>query len=279
MTSVSAVRRLGILAAAVVVLAGGCAFFRSSKLFREPRLVFKNVALQDASLQSITLNTVWSLENPNPIGLALAEVEYALFIEGKQVVAGKPPNGLRVRAGGATDLEFPANVKFQDIAPVVQTFLTKDFASYRAQGAIGIQTPIGILKFPIVKDGQFEVPKIPAVALDVPRIASISLQGATVELPLTVTNRNSYDLPVNGFTANVLISGASVGNVSTGDLGRLGGRAARQVTLPVSVNFLQAGAAAMALRSGSGTVSLNGNLHSGGTSVPINLSQNVRFRR
>ena len=99
------------------------------------------------------------------------------------MVAGKPPNGLQIPARGKGDLVFPANVQFADVAPVLQTFLQKDYAQYRAEGRVGVQTPIGVLSFPIVHEDQFEVPKMPTVQFGAPRITNLSFTGATLDIP------------------------------------------------------------------------------------------------
>lgn len=270
-------KRLASVLVLVALGLSGCALLRSA--FKKPTFNFRNVTLADIALSGITLNTHWNLDNPNPIGLSLAEVDYALFIEGKQVVAGKPPQGLQIPAKGGTELVFPANFKFADIAPVVQTFLNQDVANYRAEGTIGVQTPIGVLRFPLSHQGQFEVPKIPAVQLASPRIANLSLTGATLEFPLTVTNRNSFELPIQGLSGALSIGGANVGTVSTGDLGALPGRGTRQLTIPLNINFASARSAATAIASGSGFVGFQGQVHSGGTALPISLGQNLAFRR
>jgi LEA14-like dessication related protein len=274
-------KKLGFLVAVLALTLSGCAFLKNffSKAFQQPTFEFKSVELADASLNSATLNLTYTLRNPNSVALSLAEVDYALFIEGKQVVAGRPPNGLSIGARRNTDITFPANVKFADIAPVVQTFLTKDVAAFRAQGNIGVQTPIGVLKFPLAKEGTFEVPKIPAVQLGTPRIANISFTGATVEFPLSVTSRNSYPLPIAGITGAMSIAGNNIGTLSTGSLGALAPRATQEVRVPITFNFASAAAAALALKQGKGNVALNGQVLSGGASLPLTLSQAVTFAR
>jgi LEA14-like dessication related protein len=163
---------------------------------------------------------------------------------------------------------------------VVEVFLTKDVAQWRAEGAIGVQTPIGILKFPLMKQGDFEVPKIPLVAFANPRVTTLSLTGATIEFPLTVTNRNTYALPINGLTGAVSIAGTNVGTLSTGDLGNFQGKGSRNVSLPVQVNFFNAaGAVVNAARGGQSNVQLNANLVSGRQQVPIRVDQLVNFLR
>lgn len=267
---------------ALVTVLPGCAaleqFLRSA--FKEPAFNFKSMALNDISLGGLTLDTIWQLDNPNNVGISLASVDYALFIDNKQVLAGAPAQGLQIAANGSTDLHFPAGIKFQDLVGVVETFLTKDTAGWRAEGGIGVQTPIGVLRFPIAKQGDFEVPKIPAVAFGNPRVTNLTLQGATVEFPLTVTNRNTYALPVNGLAGNIAIAGSNVGTISTGDLGAMQGKTAKQVSIPLQINFFSAaGAAVNAVRGGNANVQLNAQLQSGPQALPIRLDQLVNFTR
>jgi LEA14-like dessication related protein len=259
----------------------GCAALSNlfKAAFQRPELRFKTFALREISLTGAGLDTVWSLENPNPIGLSVAEIDYAFFVEGKQIVAGRPQQGLRIPAAGAADLTFPADVKFLDLAPALGTFLQKDVAAYRAEGTVGVQTPIGVLRFPLRHEGTFEVPKVPALAFQPPRLKSVGLNGAQLEIPLTLTNRNSFPLPVGGIVGNLSIGGARVGVVSTGNLGLLQGRATQTVTLPIQVNFASAFQAANAIRLGRGQIALTGELQSGIGSVPISLSEVESFIR
>jgi LEA14-like dessication related protein len=275
-------RSLLLLATLALSLLAGCASLQrmAKNAFKKPRVTFKTARLQQASLADATVDLVYQLENPNPLGLNLASIDYAFFVEGKQVVAGTPPKGLNIPARGKSDLVFPANIKFADIAPVVQTFLNKDTAQYKAQGSVGIQTPIGVLRFPLEHTGTFEVPKVPQVQFESPRITNVTLQGATVEFPLTVRNRNSFPLPVGGISGALKVAGANVGNLSTGDLGMLEPSGTRQLTLPLKINFLSAAAAANALRSGGNAqVKLDGQLLSGGQNVPLDIAQLLNFRR
>jgi LEA14-like dessication related protein len=267
--------------AALVAMSSGCAYLRklASKAFQQPSLTFKTAQLADASLGSATVNLIFDLENPNPVGLSIAEVGYAFFVEGKQVTAGSPQRGLRIPASGRTELVFPANIKFADVAPVIQTFLNKDVASYRAEGFLGVKTPIGVLRVPLAREGTFEVPKVPTIQIAEPKVRNLSFTGATLEIPLTIKSRNSFPIPIAGLTGALEVSGAKVGSLSTGDLGQLPGGETRQVNIPVTVHFAQAATAAAALTRGSGTLGFSGQLSSGPASVPFNFNQTVKFHK
>ncbi len=270
-------RPLLILLALSLVTLTGCATLK--QLFKKPRVTFKTARLSSASLSDATVDIIYQVDNPNSFGLSLAKVDYAFFVEGKQVVAGAPRKGIQLKAKGRSDLVFPANVRFADIVPVVETFLTKDRATFKIQGSVGIDTPVGVLSFPLEREGTFEIPKIPNVQFQSPRITNLTLSGATVEFPLTITNRNSFPLPIAGLSGDLKVAGASVGTLSTGNLGTLDGSGSRQITLPLQINFLRAASAASALRSGNGQVSLSGRLTSGAQSVPLNIGQLLQFRR
>lgn len=275
-------RPLLVLVALSLTTLTGCAALQNllKGAFQEPRLTFKTARLADASLSDATVNLVYEVENPNNFGLSLASVDYAFFVEDKQVVAGKPRAGLQLKANGRSELVFPANVKFADIAPVVQTFLTKDTARFKAQGSIGLKTPIGVINLPLSKEGTFPVPKIPSVKLESPRISNINLTSATVEFPLSITNPNGFPVPVGNLVGALKVAGADVGTLSTGDLGTLAASGTKQLTLPLKIDFLRAAQAATALRSGgSAQVRFDGKLTSKSLTVPVDFNQLLNFTR
>ncbi len=272
---------LALLALGLLTLSGCAALKNLAKqAFQQPRFTFKTARLAEASLSDATVNLVYEVDNPNSFGLSLASVDYAFFVEGRQVVAGTPRNGLALKANGKSELVFPANVKFADIVPVVQTFLTKDAARFKAQGTLGVKTPIGVIRFPLEKEGTFDVPKIPSIKIESPRITNISLSGATVEFPLSVTNRNGFPLPVGGLVGALKVAGADVGTLSTGNLGMLDASGSKQLTLPLRIDFLRAAQAASALRSGGNAqVRFDGKLTSDAQTVPVDFNQLLNFKR
>jgi LEA14-like dessication related protein len=273
-----------VLSLLMLTLTSGCAelldLLRASSAGSEPTFTFLRADVRDANLESLTLDTVWRLDNPNDLAISLAQVDYALFIEGKQVVAGSPATGLQIAARGSTELHFPANVKFVDLAGVAQTFLTRDTAAWRVQGALGVSTPIGVVSLPLSTSGQFEVPKVPAVQFGSPRVSNVSFAGATIEFPLQITNKNSYSLPISNITGALSIGGAPVGTLSTGDLGAMTGRGTRTVNLPLTVNFLSAaGALVNVAQGGNAQVRFDAQVQSGRLALPVKVDQLLNFVR
>jgi len=248
--------------------------------FKKPAVAYKSASLTDVSLSGATLNVVTSVDNPNPVALALAEVDYRLSIDGHPVATGKPPDGLEIPASGATDVTLPASFKFTDLGQAVATVLSKGSAGYKAEGTLGVKTPIGLVKVPLSHEGTFALPAMPGIALGTPRVTGVAIDHATVELPVTLTGKGNLPVPLQALQAAVSIGGAHIGEVSAKDLGTLEPGASRSVTLPLTVPFSGAlGAAQAMLKGGSVPIALEGQLQSGPAPVPFALKTTAQFRR
>ncbi|HEY3586115.1 MAG TPA: LEA type 2 family protein [Myxococcaceae bacterium] len=268
----------------LLVLAAGassCAWLQAAEGgFKKPDVAYKSASLSDVSLSGATLNVVTSVDNPNPVTLALAEVDYRLSIDGHPVATGKPPDGLEIPANGAADVTLPASFKFTDLGEAVATVLSKGSAGYKAEGTVGVKTPIGLVKVPLSHEGTFTLPAMPGIALGTPRLAAVAIDHATVELPVTLTGKGSLPVPLQSLQAAVTIGGAHIGDVSAKDLGTLEPGASRSVTLPLTVPFSGAlDAAQVMLKGGSVPIALQGQLQSGPAPVPFQLQTTANFRR
>jgi LEA14-like dessication related protein len=267
----------------LLVLAAGasaCAWPQAAEGgFKKPDVAYKSATLSDVSLSGATLNVVTRVDNPNPVGLALADVDYRLSIDGHPVAAGKPPEGLEIPANGNADVTLPASFKFTDLGQAVSTLLERS-AGYKAEGTLGVKTPVGIVHVPLSHEGTFTLPAMPGIALGTPRLTSVAIDHATVELPVTLTGKGSLPVPLQALQAAVTIGGAHVGDVSAKDLGTLDPGASRSVTLPLNVPFSGAVEAAQAmLKGGSVPIALDGQLQSGPAPVPFSLKTTANLRR
>lgn len=259
----------------------GCAFLRELLgSLREPTLAFRSADVRGMSLEGATLELTFALANPNPIGLSLSTVEYALEVEGRPVVSGAPARGLSIPPQGTATLAFPATFRFADLAPTLDALLTQDQVAWRARGRVGVATPIGEIALPFERSGTIPIPRPPRVAFGPPRLSALNLTGARIVLALRLTNPNAFALPLSGIGGSVSIAGAPVGQVSTGPLAALGPTETRTIDVPVDVNFLHAGfAAANAIRTGQADVTLQGRIDTGAGSLPVRLAEHLLFGR
>lgn len=259
------------------LLLPGCSFFKSmlARNFEKPGLTFKDARLSEVSLSGAVLALDFQVDNPNDQGISLAETDYKLLVEGKQLVTGKPPGGIKIPGKGSAVVTLPAAVRFADLASSVGAVLSKGAAAYRGEGHIGVDTPIGVIALPFSTEGKVELPRVPTVTVGSPTLSGISLSGATLRLPLEVTNANPFALPLADLSGALRIAGTEVGNFAAKDLGKLDAKAKKVVTLPLKLHFAGAMEALRALQSGRAEVALSGVLGSGGAAIPFQVVQEV----
>lgn len=150
-----------VVTALLLVPLSGCAAAKAvlSSAFERPSLAFQRIEASGWSADGVDLNVVFRATNPNNLALEIAQVDYALAIEGHRVVSGSPNRGVSLPANGSKDLVFPARVRFLDVVPVVTALFARDTLKWQASGSLGIDTPIGILAYPLSHSGQLQIPK------------------------------------------------------------------------------------------------------------------------
>jgi LEA14-like dessication related protein len=262
-----------------IVIVCGCSWLRqmAASGFQKPSLAFKDASLSDVTLGGATVNLIFTVTNPNDAALSLAETDYKLSLDGKQVVGGKPPAGIRIPAKGSSDITLPASVKFADLAGSIAEFWRKEQANYRAEGHIGVDTPIGIAALPFEKEGTVPLPKLPEISLGTPKIGQLGLTSARIDIPLVFANQNPFALPLGSVSGALRIAGADVGEIGAQPVGRVDAKGAKTVTLPVTIRFSQAMAAARAIQEGRAHVALDGQLAAEGAALPFHVEHDVEF--
>jgi LEA14-like dessication related protein len=151
-----------VLAALFFLSLNGCAVVRAAlcKAFERPTLSFQKIEAARWSLDGVDLNVIFRVDNPNDLALEIAKVDYQFEVEGHRVFQGSPNRGVQLPAKGSRDLVFPARVRFIEVLPAVTAIFTKSNLRWKASGTLGVDTPIGILDYPLSKSGRVAVPDL-----------------------------------------------------------------------------------------------------------------------
>jgi LEA14-like dessication related protein len=256
----------------------GCSLLRQagSSMFERPTLSFKEARLPQVDFRGAELDLVFLVTNPNSVGLDLTRASYDLEVEGHKVAAGTPKNGLKIPAGATTEVTFPANVQWNEIAPALEALFAMDQVHYKASGELGV----GPVTLPLRHEGTFAAPKMPKIDVGPPQITSLMLTGARVALPLKIVNANGFPLPLGGILGTVDIAGSTVGRIAMPQAAPVPSNGETTVTVPLNVSFLQSGAAvAQAIRSGVAEVKVDAILNAAGASIPLKVARTVELQR
>jgi LEA14-like dessication related protein len=274
-------RRLArvLLPALLVATLPGCATLSRllGQVLEKPKLAFDHASVKTLSLDGLTLDTVWRVDNPNGFGLDLSRLGYALSVDGHPVAKGDAPGGVHLPAKGTGMVTLPLSFRFQDLAGTLTDLMNRKTLPYRVSGRFGFDTPVGGVEIPFDHQGTVPVPRLPGVRIEGARIANLSLTGATVEVRLAVTNGNAFPLAIDRLAYAARVAGSQVG---TGQLtpGRLPASGTRVLVLPLTVHFASAGRAVYdALRSGHLAVGVKGSLDAGAVHLPLDLARTVNL--
>lgn len=257
---------------------GGLSFpLRWSASLPYAKLSFGGASLKDISLDGATVELVFKAENPTGAAIDLGDLRYAFYVNDHQVAAAAPPAGLRISPKAQSELRIPARIQFASLVSLFANPEPQRPARLRLEGATSLPTPLGLLPLAIRHETEFEPPALPRVTFRPPRLRSVSLVGATIELPIEVTNPNAFRLPAIKVGGSISVAGIDIGSVSTGNLGALAGHESKAATVSVTFQFLRAAAAAAAIRSGTAPLAFEGAVESGGFTLPVRWAETVRF--
>lgn len=248
-------RRTLLRNAAVVVAAaplGGCQtllnLIRTG--IREPEVRIQKMELREVTLDSVKMLFHTTLTNPNPVGLELAGLGYALRVEGDQLARGNVDEDMRLKARGKSSLRFPVEFNLGKTSSAILRLLKLDEADYGIDAAFRFKVPeLGKLEVPVSFDGKFPVPKIPEIEVRNVKFTSIGPGGLGMRLVTTVKNVNRFPLPLDGFRFNFKLNGRTVLKNERVSGMTLKARQTRDIPLDFTFGLVEAGLTAASLVS------------------------------
>jgi len=275
---------LGYLLAAVCGGLAGCADMLkmlNGADFQTPAVTFEKAMPRDLALDRVTIDVTFRIDNPNNLGVDLAQIAYDLQIEGHSILSGKPELGVKIPAKGSGELVFPCTIQFTQLANGLQAALSKKIVHWKASGEAGVNSPIGVIALPLSAEGDIVMPSMPTVSLQTPRVASSGFTSARIIFPIAVTNPNSFAIPFGGVSGVFALQGAQIGNASNASgVTAIAAQSSQTVELALDVSFLSAGAAvASAIANGSADVLVTGEAEVAGFKLPLSVRQHVQLSK
>jgi LEA14-like dessication related protein len=209
-----------------------------------PKVSFQRLKVTAIDFDEVATDVVLRIDNPNPIGLTVAEFAYDLDLAGHDLVDGAQPGGLAIAANGSSKLALPVHATFREVFELAGDLRGKDDVPFQLSGELGFRTPLGLVRVPVRAAGSFPVLHLPAIRLRGVRVGALDPRGvsATVTVELGVQHDGAASLTLGAFDYDLRLGGASVlhGQVSTPPAIAPG--AEQTIAVPLTVNLLPLGA-------------------------------------
>ncbi len=248
----------------LLVLAGfflqHCAELKNLSSIQRPTVSVENMKVSNISLRDVELLFDVEIDNPNALALSLASYEYDFQINSSSFVKGVQALDTQIDANSASTISIPVTFTFEELYNTFTSLKSQDEASYALLGAVGVNLPVlGLIEVPIEKEGNFPIVKAPSLSLSGVSIKSLSLTKADIEINLGIENPNSFGLNLNSLDYKVDLNGLSPISGTIEEQISIGEKQSSSVSVPISLNFLQAGMAAYnALRKDTFEYSIKG---------------------
>jgi len=262
-----------------ILMSGGCAAVR--EFVREPSVKFEGVSFRDMSLFEATPVFKLNITNPNPIGITVGKIAYALKINGKPFIKNTLDKGLTINAGRSAIAEVPVTFNYLDVLESLTALNRSDTIPYDLSGSVNI----GILNLPYHTKGDLPVPKLPKVSLKNIGISNLSLTGASMIFSLELENRNSFTVQMNGLDYGIKLGGKEFAAGNARSVTAINKNGTSSLEIPLNVSFLSMGRSVYNVLTGtSAGYELSGNMKFnvpkvGEKSFPFQSIGQVPFKR
>ena len=215
-----------------------------------PKVSFKRLDVQSVDWEHASADFVFSVSNPNPITIKLARFDYALALGGVDWLSGDDPDGLVLESSTGSEIALPVDIIFQSLYEMVQATRGDDDIPFGLKGSFGFDTPAGLVDLPYNADGLFPALRTPKFSFEQVRVDELDFASATLGVDLGVDNEHASNLLFQDFDYALTLEGSPVSSGLVDLLADVAGDSNETVTLPVTVDFLDAGFALYDVLSG-----------------------------
>ena len=209
---------------------------------QRPRISIADQRITSLDFERVSMAFGIKVDNPNPIGIQLAGLDYDLKLGGHSFLTGSEEKQMSLRANGVSRIELPLSLGFAEINEAISTLKGKEEVPYELTTGLMIEVPLlGKLRYPVTSRGIVPVPQLPKVSLKTLRVDSMNLLGATLALDIEVDNPNAFSLGLDRLNYNLMVNGKRWASGNRNSLGTIKQKQNNVITLPLSLNFMELG--------------------------------------
>lgn len=256
---------------------------------QKPTVTVVDQRLTHLDFERVNLAFGIQVDNPNPVKIQLAGLDYDLQLADHSFVSGKQTKQMKLAASGRSHFELPLSMSFKEIYEGLGELKGKDEIPYVLTTGLMIDVPLlGKLRYPVKTEGTLPLPKLPKVSLKDLTLEKLSFSGATLALNLQVENPNAFGLSLDTLQYNFNVNGKRWLSGERSSLGNINKGGANTITLPISLNFMEMGSGLYGLLQGGEDLNYNlsGKLDAtgdhtliGAFDMPINSSGSFKLTR
>ncbi len=257
--------RLTPLSALALLSLNACApiDLKESLAQQKPTVSVTDQRLTRLDFERVNMAFDIQVNNPNPIGLTLAGLDYDLKLAGHSFAAGNQSKQMQLAASGASQFELPLSMAFKEIYQGINQLKGKTQVPYELTTGLMIDVPLlGKLRYPVTTSGTLPLPRLPKISLKNLSLTKLNYTSAALSLQLQVDNPNAFSVGLDRLNYDFTVNGKRWLSGNKSALGNLKKGQQSVITLPITLNFMEMGSSLYGLLKGGQDLnySLNGKL-------------------
>ncbi len=156
----------------ISVFIAGCSSLPEGSL-KKPTITYLRTEITGISLEKVKANVIFQAINPNSVSLDFVSMNYKLFLENQQVLAG---DGLKFNfiADSTTEFTVPVEVQYVSFFKSAEN-LTKAVlggrktVSFNLKSTLFVDLKMITVEIPVNASGDLPLPEIKAPAIKIPK--------------------------------------------------------------------------------------------------------------
>ncbi len=239
----------------LLVLLQGCSQMNLDNVVKEPDLKVQNIAVRDLNLDSVVLDLIMEVNNPNAYPLALAGYDYRIRFNDYQLVNGSTDEGFRVNANDSSQIRVPFTVGFKDVMQLLDSMGDSNQLHYEVDANMRLDAPVlNLFNLKSHKKGAITIPQLPRVSFGELKVKNFNFTEASFELAMQITNPNQFGLDLKDLDYTFNMGGEKWFDGRLDQTVTLGEKQTTTVNIPVRVSLMKLGSGALnAIRNGNFT--------------------------
>jgi LEA14-like dessication related protein len=244
--------------AATLLLLGvaGCASL--AEVIERPSARVVGAELTELSFDRAELTFDVEVDNPNPVGVQLAGIDYELLFEEASFLRGRTAEGISIAAGARSVVRIPVGVGYTELIDSVRSLADRRETDYRLIAGVSVDVPVlGRVRLPLERTGTIPVVRAPRVRVRELRVERLGLRGADLLLRLGVENPNAFGLSLDTLDYALRVNGDLWAATRVSKSAQLAAGGETALALPLSLDFAAMGRSVRDILLGDRTVAYN----------------------
>jgi LEA14-like dessication related protein len=138
----------------LIVLFSGC-----TSLVQAPHVVLKEAGVVGLDQSGVDVVLNLGITNPNAFDLSLLGYTFELRVQSQPLSTGGMQGTILFPAGKETGMRLPVRLKFADLLEIISRTPDPDNIPYQLNSMLNLDTPLGRMDVPVVKNAVLAIPE------------------------------------------------------------------------------------------------------------------------